>query len=231
MLLSRGGTLESCLSGPRRDSPGLHGRSTSRPRRRRDPSSRNAHVAAAASPRSLSTEYPRRGHGVAAIRLRGISTPRPRRTRDSSKENPRGKIRARARVFGVPGAAALVSARAAAPARRLPEREGHETRDGRPRRRVQSELERERALRPARFFSLYDSRRPEPPQRRHQPEAAAATRSRERPARRATRVSPAAAGGRRPRSRPRSPRRRRRPRSRAPTGSRVGCYPRLPRRV
>ena len=54
----------------------LRGISTSQPRRRRDPSSRNIHVAAAAAPRSVSTEYPRRGG--AATRL-GISTSQPRR--------------------------------------------------------------------------------------------------------------------------------------------------------
>ena len=42
--------------------------------RRRDPSPRNIHVAAAASPRPVSTEYPRRGRGVAATCLRKIRT-------------------------------------------------------------------------------------------------------------------------------------------------------------
>ena len=45
------------------------------------------HVAAAASPRLVSTEYPRRGRGVAATRLHGISTPRPRRRRALSPRN------------------------------------------------------------------------------------------------------------------------------------------------
>ena len=48
---------------------------------------RNVHVAAAASPRTVSAEYPRRGRGVAAIRLRGISTSRPRRRREPSPRN------------------------------------------------------------------------------------------------------------------------------------------------
>ena len=67
----------------------LHGLSTSRPRRRRDSSPQNIHVAAAASPRLASTDYPRRGRGVAATRLYGLSTSRLRRRRDSSEEDPR----------------------------------------------------------------------------------------------------------------------------------------------
>ena len=54
------------------------------PRRRRDSSPRNIHVAPAASPRLVSKEYPRGARGVAATRLRGISTWHPRRRRDSS---------------------------------------------------------------------------------------------------------------------------------------------------
>ena len=45
--------------------------------------SRTIHVAAAASPRFVPTDYPRRGRGVAATLLQGISTSRPRRRRDS----------------------------------------------------------------------------------------------------------------------------------------------------
>ena len=45
-----------------------------RPRRRRDSSPRNIHVAAAASPRLVSMGYSLRSHGVAATRLLGIST-------------------------------------------------------------------------------------------------------------------------------------------------------------
>ena len=42
-------------------------------------------LAAAAAPRLVSTEYPRRGHGVAAARLYGVSASRPRRRRGSSQ--------------------------------------------------------------------------------------------------------------------------------------------------
>ena len=59
----------------------------SRPRRRRDPSPRNIHVAAAASPRLVSTDYPRLGRGVAVTWLHVISTSRPRRRRDSAPRN------------------------------------------------------------------------------------------------------------------------------------------------
>ena len=51
---------------------------------RRSP--RNIHVAAAAAPRLVSAEYPRRGRGGAAT-FDGISTSRPRRRRDSSRRN------------------------------------------------------------------------------------------------------------------------------------------------
>ena len=56
--------------------------------RRRDSSPRNTRVAAAASPRLVSTEYPRRSRGGAATRLRGLSTsPAAARRRDSSPRN------------------------------------------------------------------------------------------------------------------------------------------------
>ena len=67
----------------------VHGISASWPRRRRDSCPRNTRVAAAASPRFVSTEYPRRGRGVAATRVHGISASRPRRRRDSSERRPR----------------------------------------------------------------------------------------------------------------------------------------------
>ena len=67
----------------------VHGMSTSRPRRRRDSSPQNVHVAAAASPRHVSAECSRRGRGVAASRLRGMSTSRPRRRRDTSARSRR----------------------------------------------------------------------------------------------------------------------------------------------
>ena len=66
---------------------GLDRISTSRPRRRRDSSPRNIHVAAAVAPRLVSTECPRCGRGGAAIRLNGMPTLRPRRCRDSSPRN------------------------------------------------------------------------------------------------------------------------------------------------
>ena len=56
--------------------PDLDEISTSPQRRRRDSPPRNIHGAAAASPRLVSVEYPRRTRGVAATRPRGISTPR-----------------------------------------------------------------------------------------------------------------------------------------------------------
>ena len=62
--------------------------STEYPRRSRGVTAtrpRNIHVAAAASLRRLSTEYPRRRHRVATTPLHGISASRPRRRRDSSK--------------------------------------------------------------------------------------------------------------------------------------------------
>ena len=68
---------------------------TWRRRGRREPvTSRNIHVAAAASPRLVFTEDPRRCRGVAATRFHGRSTSRPRRRRDSfppfaSAEDPR----------------------------------------------------------------------------------------------------------------------------------------------
>ena len=68
--------------------------STSQPRR--DSSPRNIPVAAAAPPRLVATEDPRRGRG-AATRHHGISTSRPRRRRDSSESYPRGKRTATAR--------------------------------------------------------------------------------------------------------------------------------------
>ena len=77
--------------------PRLRGISTSRPRRRRDPSPRKIHVVATVSPRSAFTECPRRSRGVAAIRLRGISTASPqsaftecpRRSRGVATTGPR----------------------------------------------------------------------------------------------------------------------------------------------
>ena len=73
--------------------------------RRRDASPRNIRVAAAASTRRVSTDYPRRSPrrrrdssprnirvaapGVAATRLHGISASRPRRRRDASPRNIR----------------------------------------------------------------------------------------------------------------------------------------------
>ena len=50
----------------------LRGISTTQPRRRRDSSPRNIRLAAAASPRLISTEYPRRSRGGDATRLRKI---------------------------------------------------------------------------------------------------------------------------------------------------------------
>ena len=51
---------------------GLDRTSASRPPRRRDASPRNIRVAAAASPRRVSTEYPRRSRSVAATRLQRV---------------------------------------------------------------------------------------------------------------------------------------------------------------
>ena len=53
----------------------------------RQDNTRNIHVAAAASPRLVSTEHPRRGRGVAASRLHEIATSRPRCLRDTSPRN------------------------------------------------------------------------------------------------------------------------------------------------
>ena len=50
-------------------------------------SERNIRIAAAASPRPASTEYPRRGRGVAATRIHGIFASRSRRRRDPPPRN------------------------------------------------------------------------------------------------------------------------------------------------
>ena len=55
------------------DAPPPPGISASQPRRRRDSSPRNCQLAAAASPRCASAEYPRPGRGVAATRLHGLA--------------------------------------------------------------------------------------------------------------------------------------------------------------
>ena len=60
---------------------------------------RHIYVAAAASPRfvstDVSTDYPRRGRGVAATRLHGLSTSQPRRRSDSSEKHPTSEPRRR----------------------------------------------------------------------------------------------------------------------------------------
>ena len=65
----------------------------------------NIHVAAAAPPRPVSAEYPRRGRGAAATRLHGISASRPRRHNDPSAERsarPRTKnLGGRGRFYGL----------------------------------------------------------------------------------------------------------------------------------
>ena len=78
-VLTAADLLETCatlaLDDP--DDPLVYAAGTApAPKFDRDRSSRNLHVAAAASPRAVSTESPRRGRGVAAIRLHGISTSR-----------------------------------------------------------------------------------------------------------------------------------------------------------
>ena len=55
------------------------------PRRRRDPSRRNIHVVAAASPRPVATEWPRRRRGVAATRRDGMATGTTSRTSAKSR--------------------------------------------------------------------------------------------------------------------------------------------------
>ena len=57
------------------------------PRRRRDPSPRTIHAAAAASPRPAPWDDPRGSRGVAATRPLGRSTRQPRRRRDSPPRN------------------------------------------------------------------------------------------------------------------------------------------------
>ena len=87
------------------------GISTSRPRRRREPSPRNIHVAAAASPRAAPAEYPRRGRGVAASRLRyiraaNVRRPPRRRTGRDLFQDPgfdRGVVAGRSRWQRGPG--------------------------------------------------------------------------------------------------------------------------------
>ena len=97
----------------------------SSPRRPRDPSPRTIHVAAAGSPRLVSTIYPRRGRGGAATRLRGLSTsqarsPRasrqpadaPRRRHDPLRRGisrvRRTRVPARPRACAKPGASPAV---------------------------------------------------------------------------------------------------------------------------